>query len=553
MKVALAQLNYIPGDIGNNSSKIISAIGKAQSHGADLIVFSELAVTGYPPLDLLQRADLTNRSMNAVKEIASHCNTIAAIVGGPSPNTGVFGKSLHNSAFFMQEGKVRAVIHKTLLPTYDIFDEDRYFEPGNTFQTVNLNGVKLAITICEDIWDEQPCGDRGICRLYSITPLDELIKEEPELIINIASNPFSHNRIKIREEVFIRNAVQYKRPLISVNQTGGYTDLIFDGSSVLIDADGKILEKLAFCEEELRIVEIPVAGSERKGYQCPPPLPEDMTGLIHRALVTGIRDFFVKSGLKRAVIGLSGGIDSAVVLALACEALGAENTLAILMPSVYSSEHSATDSVEMAQNLSVPYHIVSIEETRQTLEKTVRPFFPDRTPDVTEENIQARLRALILMAFANKFGYMVLNTSNKSEAATGYGTLYGDMIGGLSVMGDIYKTEVYRLAKEINSIREIIPGRIIAKPPSAELKPDQLDIDTLPPYDQLDPVLFRYIDLERSPARIVAEGFDPQLVEKVVRLVKGSEFKRRQTPPVLRVSSKAFGSGRRIPIISKYD
>jgi NAD+ synthase (glutamine-hydrolysing) len=553
MKVALAQLNYIPGDTGYNTSRIISAIGKGLQDGADLIVFSELAITGYPPLDLLQRGDLINRSMNAVKEIASHCSGIAAIVGGPSPNTGVFGKSLHNSAFFIQDGKVRAVVNKTLLPTYDIFDEDRYFEPGSTFQTVELNGERIAITICEDIWDEQPCGDRGICRLYSISPLDELMKEDPGLIINIAANPFSHNRIKIREEVFVRNAVQYKRPLISVNQTGGYTDLIFDGSSVLIDHEGTILEKLAFCEEEVRTVDIPVAGTERKGYRSPPPLPEDMTGLIHRALVTGIRDFFFKSGQKRAVIGLSGGIDSAVVLALASEALGPQNTLAILMPSVYSSDHSVSDSVEMAKNLSVPYHIVSIEEARQSLEKTVRPYFADRAPDITEENIQARLRAVILMAFANKFGYLVLNTSNKSEAATGYGTLYGDMIGGLSVMGDIYKTEVYRLAKEINSSGEIIPPRIIAKAPSAELKPDQLDSDSLPPYDQLDPVLFRYIDMERSPARIVAEGFDPQLVEDVVKLVKGSEFKRRQTPPVLRVSSKAFGSGRRIPIITNYD
>ncbi|MCI0522777.1 MAG: NAD+ synthase [Bacteroidales bacterium] len=553
MKVALAQLNYIPGDIGYNSSKIISAIGKARSDGADLIVFSELAIIGYPPLDLLQRGDLITRSMNALKEIASHCTTIAAIVGGPSPNTGVFGKSLHNSAFFMHEGRIRAVINKTLLPTYDIFDEDRYFEPGISFETVELNGERIAITICEDIWDEQPCGDRGICRLYSITPLEELMKEDPGLIINIAANPFSHTRIKIREEVFVRNALQYKRPLISVNQTGGYTDLIFDGSSMVIDSDGTILEKLAFCEEEVRIVDIPAGGSVRNGYQCPPPLPADMTGLIHRALVTGIRDFFVKSGLKRAVIGLSGGIDSAVVLALAAEALGAENTLAILMPSAYSSEHSVADAVAMAKNLRVPYHIVSIEDARQTLEKTLGPFFADRAPDITEENIQARLRALILMAFANKLGYLVLNTSNKSEAATGYGTMYGDMIGGLSVMGDIYKTEVYQLAKDINSSGEIIPRQIIAKPPSAELKPDQLDSDTLPPYDQLDPVLFRYIDQERSPDQIIAEGFDPHLVKTVVRLVKGSEFKRRQTPPVLRVSSKAFGSGRRIPIISKYD
>lgn len=552
MKVALAQLNYIPGDIGNNSRKIISAIHYAQSAGADLIVFSELAITGYPALDLLQKSDLINSSMNAVKEIASHCTGIAAIVGGPSPNTGVFGKSLHNSAFFMNEGRVRAVINKTLLPTYDVFDEDRYFEPGSTFQTIEFNGERIAVTICEDIWDEQPCGDRGVCRLYSTTPLDELMKEDPGIIINIAANPFSHNRIKIREEVFVRNALQYNRPLISVNQTGGYTDLIFDGSSVLIDADGTVLEKLAFCEEEIRVTDIPFAGKERKDYSCPGPLPDDMTGYIHQALVTGIRDFFDKSGLMKAVVGLSGGIDSAVVLALAAEALGAENTMAVMMPSVYSSPDSVADAVMMAEQLRVPYHIVSIEEARLVIGETVKPYFGDRAPDITEENIQARLRALILMAFANKLGYIVLNTSNKSEAATGYGTLYGDMIGGLSVMGDIYKTEVYRLARHINSVKEIIPRQIIAKAPSAELKPDQLDTDSLPPYDQLDPLLYRYVDLERSPEQIIAEGYDPLLVERVVRLVKTSEFKRRQTPPVLRVSSKAFGSGRRIPVIAKY-
>jgi NAD+ synthase (glutamine-hydrolysing) len=487
-----------------------------------------------------------------VLEIASHCTGIAAIVGGPSPNTGVFGKSLHNSAFFMQEGKVRAVVSKTLLPTYDIFDEDRYFQPGTLFQTIDLNGQKIALTICEDIWDEQPFGDRSVWRLYSITPLDEIMKENPSLIVNIAANPFSHTRIRVRDEVFTRNAREYGIPLISVNQTGGYTDLIFDGSSVLIDADGTILERLAFCEEEVRMVELPGEGSDRKKYSCPPPYPDDMTGYVHRALVTGIRDFFEKSGLKKAVIGLSGGIDSSVVLALAAEALGPQNTLALLMPSVYSSEHSVTDSLQMVGNLGIPSHIVSIEQARNVLENTVRPFFGDKAPDITEENIQSRLRAVILMAFANKLGYVVLNTSNKSEAATGYGTLYGDMIGGLSVLGDLYKTDVYRLAREINARKEIIPAAIITKPPSAELKPDQLDTDSLPPYERLDPVLFRYIDLERSAEQIIGEGFDPDLVENVIRLIRTSEFKRRQSPPTLRVSSKAFGSGRRIPIIAKY-
>jgi NAD+ synthase (glutamine-hydrolysing) len=552
MKVALAQLSYIPGDISFNKGKILAALDEARSGGALLAVFSEMAVTGYPPLDLLHRNDIISESMAAVSEIATHCTGIAALVGGPSPNTGVYGKNLHNSAFFLSEGKIKAVVNKTLLPTYDIFDEDRYFQPGSHFRTVELNGLRMAVTICEDIWDEQPFGDKGLWRLYGVTPLDQLMKDNPSVIINIAANPFSHNRIRVREEVFIRNAMEYGMPLVSVNQTGGYTELVFDGSSVLIDADGTVLEKLAFCSEEITIVDLPSPGCDRSRYSFPPPLPDDMTGYIHRALVTGLKDFFSKGGMKKAIVGLSGGIDSAVVTALAAEALGPENTLALLMPSVYSSDHSVTDSVKMTENLGVPYHIVSIEEARQALDKTLQPFFAGKEPDVTEENIQSRLRALILMAFANKYGYVLLNTSNKSEAATGYGTLYGDMAGGLSVIGDVYKTEVYRLAREINSQREIIPAAIISKPHSDELKPDQLDTDSLPPYSQLDQVLFRYIDLEWSADRIIGEGFDAALVEKVIKLVRTSEFKRKQTPPILRISSRAFGTGRRIPIISHY-
>jgi NAD+ synthase (glutamine-hydrolysing) len=552
MKVALAQLSYIPGDIALNRDKIIAAIEEARRQGADLAVFSEMAVTGYPPLDLLHRTDIISSAMAAVQEIATHCNGIAAIVGGPSPNTGVYGKSLHNSAFFLNEGRIRAVVNKALLPTYDIFDEDRYFQPGNLFQTVGFKGTKIAVTICEDIWDEQPFGDRGLWRLYGVTPLDELMKEHPSMIINIAANPFSHNRIKVREEVFIRNAKEYRLPFISVNQTGGYTELIFDGSSVLIDAEGIVLEKLGFCKEEVRTVEIPVPGYDRENYSCPAPLPEDMTGHIHQALVNGIRDFFAKGGMKKAIIGLSGGIDSAVVTALAAEALGPENTMALLMPSVYSSEHSVSASVSMAENLGIPFQIVSLEEARQAVVSTLQPFFAGMTQDVTEENIQSRLRAVFLMAFANKFGYVLLNTSNKSEAATGYGTLYGDMAGGLSVIGDVYKTEVYRLAAEINTHGTVIPPAIISKPPSAELKPDQLDTDSLPPYSLLDPVLYRYIDLEWPAERIIADGFETGLVEKVLRLVRTSEFKRKQTPPILRISARAFGSGRRIPIISRY-
>lgn len=576
MKIALAQLNYVPGDTEYNSRKIISAIARARAEDAEIVIFSELAVTGYPPLDLLNREEIIAASMNAVREIASHCTGIAAIVGAPSPNTGVYGKPLHNSAFFMYDGKVKAVISKALLPTYDIFDEARYFEPGNIFQVIEYRGVKIAVTICEDIWAEQPSADRGTCRLYGITPLDELIRDEPRLIVNIAANPFAHNRIRVREEIFRKNALDYNLPLISVNQTGGNTDLIFDGSSVVIDASGRITEKLAFCAEELRVVDVPLKMTGDVPVDVPGELPavvsgkgdgvkiestavmdeggypDDMTPFIHKALITGISDFFTKSGQQKAVVGLSGGIDSAVVLTLAAEALGPENVTALLMPSLFSSEHSVTDSVKLAGRLGVMYHTVSIEEARLVIENTVKPFFRDRPADVTEENIQARIRAVILMAFTNKLGGMVLNTSNKSEAATGYGTLYGDMTGGLAVIGDLYKTEVYRLAGEINSEKEIIPVHIINKPPSAELRADQRDTDSLPPYDLLDAVLYRYIDLERSPSKIIEEGYDSAIVKKIVGLVRNSEFKRKQAPPVLRVSFKSFGSGRRIPIISRY-
>lgn len=551
MKAALAQLNYIPGDISYNSGKIITAIEEARSLGADIVIFSELAIAGYPPLDLLNMQAVTSGCMSAVREIAAHSFGIGIIVGGPSPNTGVYGKSLHNTAYFLNEGKIMAMIHKTLLPTYDVFDENRYFEPGDIFFPVEYKGATIALTVCEDIWEEQPFGDSGIIRLYGVSPLDELMRHKPDFIVNIAANPFSHNRIKIREDVFRENAKKYKLPLISVNQVGGYTDLLFDGSSVMIGADGNVIERLPYFEEAVKIVEIPT-GKTNTQLPASDTRDIDVIPVIHKALVTGIRDYFNKGGIKKAVVGLSGGIDSAVVLALAAEALGRENTLAVLMPSCYSSSHSVSDALAMVQKEGIQHHIVEIEKARTAFTGMLDPFFKDLPSDITEENLQARIRALILMAFSNKFGHMVLNTSNKSEAATGYGTLYGDMCGGISVIGDVYKTEVYKLALQINEYNEIIPVNIINKPPSAELKPGQFDTDSLPPYDILDPILFRYIEMGRPAEKIISEGFDAATVNKVLRLVRNSEYKRRQAPPSLRVSSKAFGSGRRIPLIAKY-
>lgn len=551
MKAALAQLNYIPGDISFNTGKIISAIEESRSMGAEIVIFSELAIVGYPPMDLLNMQTVTSGCMAAVKNIAVHTYGIAVIVGGPSPNSGVYGKSFHNTAFFLNEGKIKAMVHKTLLPTYDIFEENRYFEPGDTYFTVEYKEKSIALTICEDIWEEQPLGDKGVVRLYGVSPLDELMRHKPDFIVNIAANPFSHNRISIRENIFRENAKKYKLPLVSVNQVGGYTDLLFDGSSVLIDADGNVIERLPSFEEALTLVEIPEGKSSGATIHADKN-SNDVFPLVHKALVTGIRDYFKKGGIKKAVVGLSGGIDSAVVLALAAEALGNENTMALLMPSCFSSSHSVSDAEVMAEKAGISHHIVEIEKARIAFTEMLGPFFKDLPSDITEENIQARIRAVILMAFSNKFGHMVLNTSNKSESAVGYGTLYGDMCGGISVIGDLYKTEVYKLAMEINTKEEIIPVNIINKLPSAELKPGQFDTDSLPPYNVLDPVLFRYIEMERSADKIIAEGFDAEIVNKVIKLVKNSEFKRRQAPPSLRVSSKAFGSGRRIPLISKY-
>ncbi len=554
MKIALAQLSYIPGDIRYNCNKIITAVEEAARQGAELVIFSEMALTGYPPKDLLLHEEMVAGSMSAAREIAQHCKGIAAIVGAPTPNMTRWGKELHNSALLLQEGEVRAVVSKSLLPTYDIFDESRYFRQGEGRGTVEINGMKIGITICEDIWDKHMFSERGRVPLYGFSPLDRIIEEQPDLIVNLAAIPFAHDRAHYREKVFRDTASRAQVPLIVVNQTGGYTDLVFDGSSVVAAPDGTLLERLAFCREEIRVVELPAdeRGYKKGDYEIPAPLPQEMTAHIRRALVTGISEFFMKGGFRKAVIGLSGGLDSAVVTALAAEALGNENVVALLMPSVYSSDHSVSDSVKMTGRLGITHHIVSIEEARQAVEKTVTPFFGDREPDTTEENIQPRLRAIILMAFANKLGYMLLNASNKSEMATGYSTLYGDMTGGLAVIGDLYKSEVYSLAAELNRQGEVIPIEIIEKPPSAELKPGQLDSDTLPPYNILDPVLYRHINLGWSSDRIIADGYGSDDVKRILKLVNNSQFKREQAPPILRVSSKAFGPGRRIPVISGY-
>ncbi|MBE3085902.1 MAG: NAD+ synthase [Bacteroidetes bacterium] len=550
MKITIAQLNYHIGNFERNKDLICNAIRKAKAEGSDLIVFSELCIPGYPPLDLLDRLDFIEKCNLTVNEIAKECTGIAAIVGSPTLNKKPEGKKLFNSALVLSEGKVIFSANKALLPTYDIFDEYRYFEPENRFSVFPFKGLNLAITICEDLWDEQPFENEfEKTRLYTVSPMEELSKQNPDIIINISASPFSYTKIEAKETIFRSKAIKYKIPVISVNQTGANTELIFDGASIIVNKKGEIFNQLPFFEEAVETYSFDDinSGSAFRKDARPGIIP-----LMHKALVTGIHDYFAKTSFKSCIIGLSGGIDSAICLCLAVEALGNENVRALLMPSRYSSEHSVNDAVTLANTLNVHYDIVNIEKPFSAFEEELAPLFEGKNKDVTEENIQARIRATLLMAVSNKYGCILLNTSNKSEAAVGYGTLYGDMAGGLSVIGDVYKTDVYRLADYINRNGEIIPENTIKKFPSAELRPDQHDTDSLPDYNILDSILYQYIELQKPAGRIVSEGSDMDTVFKVIRMIDFNEYKRYQAPPVLRISSKAFGAGRRMPLVARY-
>lgn len=549
MKVTLAQINPQPGNIEANCRMITEIIKSSAAAGSDLVVFPELCVTGYPPLDLLTYSRFVDDASDAVKRIALDCIGTAAIIGAPTVNSNEKGKPLFNSAILICNGEIDTVFNKALLPTYDVFDEYRWFEPSASFYTATVKGMKIAVTICEDMWDDQPfLHEKKQRSIYSTSPMEELKKLKPDLVINISASPFAHNRIETREKVFCNKASKYKVPVVMVNQTGANSDLIFDGGSLIISNAGEIVARLPLFEESVSTFNL-----ERLLDTGPkaPALPGKIE-LIHDALILGIADYIKKTRQRRVVIGLSGGIDSAVVAALAVRAIGSENVTGILMPSRYSSEHSVTDAENLASNLGIKTLNVGIEKPVTAFEQILEPVFRETETDVTEENIQARIRALILMAYANKFGAIVLNTSNKSEAATGYGTLYGDMAGALSVLGDLYKAEVYELAAYINTGKIVIPESSITKAPSAELKPDQHDTDSLPPYDTLDKILFRYVDLQQDRETIISAGFDQETVERVIRLVDLSEYKRFQAPPALRVSAKAFGNGRRIPLVSSH-
>jgi NAD+ synthase (glutamine-hydrolysing) len=550
MKITVAQLNYHIGNFERNKALICDAITKAKAAESDLIVFSELCIPGYPPLDLLDRLDFIEKCNLTVSEIAKECIGISAIVGSPTLNKNPEGKKLFNSALVLSEGKVVFSVNKALLPTYDIFDEYRYFEPEKQFSVFSFKGVRIALTICEDLWDEQPFENEfEKARLYTVSPMEELSKQNPEIIINISASPFSYTKIEAKENIFRSKAIKYKVPVITVNQTGGNTELLFDGASLILNKKGEIFKHLPFFEEAIETFSF---NDLKSGITAINKVNRDPIPLIHKALVTGIRDYFAKTGFNTSIIGLSGGIDSAVCLCLAAEALGNKNVRALLMPSRYSSDHSVKDAVELSKILNVKYDLVSIEKPFNSFEEELAQLFEGKNRDVTEENIQARIRAILLMAVSNKYGCILLNTSNKSEAAVGYGTLYGDMAGGLSVIGDVYKTDVYRLAGYINRERIIIPENIITKMPSAELRPGQMDSDSLPDYNILDSILHKYIELQKPPEKIIGEGADKDTVYKVIRLINFNEYKRYQAPPVLRISSKAFGAGRRMPLVARY-
>jgi NAD+ synthase (glutamine-hydrolysing) len=547
MKVAFAQLNYTIGDFEGNSAKIIANIQKAKLEGADLVVFSELSVTGYYPHDLLEKKEFIQKAEFAIAKIASFCHGIAAIIGAPRINQNDKGKQLFNTAFLLFDGAIQYIQDKTLLPTYDIFDEYRHFEPNRQFGLAEYKGEKFAITICEDLWDEQPTASEfGKDKLYQVSPMEELAKLNPAFVVNISASPFSYNQEEWRQNVLINKAKKYKVPILYINQVGAQTELIFDGGSVFIDKNGEIIKELKYFEEDFLVVDTENVGE--KLLQ-----PEYGTiEKIHNALVLGIGDYFRKMGFSQATLGLSGGIDSAITVVLAVKALGAENVRVLLLPSKYSSDHSIDDARQLAENLGIQYDIVHIQQAVDAFETGLSPLFAGTKPGVTEENIQARARGIYLMAISNKFGHILLNTTNKSECAVGYGTLYGDMNGGLAVLGDVYKTDIFKMARFINRDREIIPENSIIKPPSAELRPNQKDTDSLPEYHDLDRMLFGYIEMNLSPKEIVEMGFDEKVVDRVIRMVNMNEYKRFQAAPILRVSSKAFGFGRKMPLVAKY-
>ncbi|MEM8873990.1 MAG: NAD+ synthase [Planctomycetota bacterium] len=550
MRLALAQINPTVGDLPGNVAKHADCIQRAADAGATLVVFPELSLTGYPPKDLLLKTEFIDAQLDALGELAGMSNGIAALVGYAERNTAPIGRPLHNAVALLAHGKIESRHFKTLLPTYDVFDESRYFEPGpnderNNIVTVNDSrgeDTPVGVSICEDLWNDERLIPR---RLYHSNPIRDLHAAGASLMVNASASPFVVGKHDFRRELFAAQVKDVGRPLVYVNQVGGNDELVFDGNSLAIDAAGNIIAQAKDFEEDLLIVDLDTGDYRNELHS---------TGIesIRRALVLGLRDYVHKCGFEKVVIGLSGGIDSAVTAALAVEAFGPKAVTGIALPSRYSSGHSVIDAEVLADNLGMPFHIVPIKPMHNAYAEAIDPLF--KVQGLTEENLQARIRGATLMAHSNETGALLLTTGNKSELAVGYCTLYGDMCGGLAVISDVPKTDVYALARHINEHagRELIPENTITKPPSAELRPDQLDTDSLPDYDVLDDILERYVEDDAPIADIIAAGHDAEIVQRIIRLVDINEYKRRQAAPGLKVTSRAFGFGRRMPIAQRY-
>lgn len=542
MKVALAQINPTVGDLAGNEAKILAAYKRGVEAGAEIVLCPELSVTGYPPRDLLHKSSFIVRNLDVLGRLAIATGKVGLLVGYVGENETRPGREVTNSVALLQNGKIVATRVKTLLPTYDVFDEDRYFQPASANLPANFNGEKVGLTICEDIWNDE---DFWTERRYQHNPPVELAEAGANIIFNISASPWHLGKNKTRIDMLRSIAQKTGRPVVFCNQVGGNDELIFDGSSLVFNASGDLIAQGKCFEEDFIVVDTNSQATVQ-------PVELKVEEAIFEALVLGLRDYFFKCGFKSAVLGLSGGIDSALTACIAVAALGKENVRGVSLPSQFSSQHSLDDARVLAERLGIQYDVVPIKKGFDTLKEQLQPIFAGKPEDTTEENLQARLRGVILMALSNKFGSLLLTTGNKSEIAVGYCTLYGDMAGGLAVISDVPKTMIYRISKWVNREQEIIPTSSITKPPSAELRPNQCDQDSLPPYDILDAILDLYVVQAKSMAEIIADGFNDATVRRVIRLIDLSEYKRRQAAPGLKVTTKAFGVGRRMPIAQRY-
>ncbi len=549
MKIALAQLNPIIGNLDFNSQQILEYAHKAQKEEARLLLTPELSLCGYPPRDLLLNHDFIAAANKSLEQLSRQIpKDLALLVGLPTININadIAGeKPLYNSVAYLEAGQIKQYFHKRLLPNYDVFDEHRYFAPGVNSNVLLLDGYKIGVTICEDLWNDECFWSK---KSYQVNPLHELSQENVDLIINLSASPYCLNKHQLRKQMLQSGAKKYHLPIIYTNQVGGNDELIFDGSSMAFNQEGKCLLQAKSFQKDFKIIDFSCELEQGELENLAQSEEEE----IWSALVLGVRDYAQKSGFSKVILGLSGGIDSSLVAAIAKEALGSSNVLALLMPSPYSSEHSITDAQQLVKNLGISSHIIEIESLMHQYDLALLPILKDPEFGIAQENIQSRIRGNLLMALANKFGYLLLSTGNKSEMAVGYCTLYGDMNGGLAAIADLPKTKVYKLCNWLNRQKEIIPHNILVKPPSAELKPGQLDQDSLPAYEILDEILLRMLEKRQSKEEIIAAGYDIQTVSKVMNLVFKSEFKRKQAPPCLKISERAFGSGWRMPIASSW-